>query len=417
MVSSSPSGAMRPAPRIPTISLDNFGLTDYESRAYISLIRHGTLTSSQLARFSQIPRCKAYSVVRNLKSKGFVEIERGIPLKFRSVPPEECLESSVFDEEKRVKEMRRAVSKLKMLRDESSQPAKIEEGKYLVLGQQAVRRILSEKMLACRRYIHCVVDSWGCRMVEQLSDSIISLTVASEVDFRIVLRWQFDIDWAAIKLPTSVQIRVTKCHSLPDVNFFSFDDGGLMIIDSKSGGGIFLSVPNLGSVIEETVFQHLWSSAIRLNEFLSIARVRAGEEIFDLSDRTTSGLLFVNAVATSVFDEETVVRIGENYLQLVGARINLSEDSEGIFALLTTLLSHELGEKVEVRFDTMTGMLTIDGTNSQNGIPPSPWLFAIIALSKRAGGGVTVFPELGMKSGLCRAKIIQVRLSNPLTVS
>jgi hypothetical protein len=149
-------------------------------------------------------------------------------------------------------------------------------------------------------------------------------------------------------------------------------------------------------------------------------RVRAAEEIFDLADKSEVNSLFLTAVANSVKDEETMAEIGEQYIQLVSATTtNLTEDSETALALLTTLLSHDLGEDVKVRFDTMTGMLTLDATDSKVGMQPSPWLFAIIALSKRSGATVKIFPEAsskGSSKGLGCARIVQVKLSIPIIV-
>jgi len=41
-----------------TVSLEEFGLSKYESQAYVALIAKGTVAASELAYYSEIPRTK-----------------------------------------------------------------------------------------------------------------------------------------------------------------------------------------------------------------------------------------------------------------------------------------------------------------------------------------------------------------------
>ena len=43
-----------------TVSLEEFGLSKYESQAYVALISKGTISASELAYYSEIPRTKIY---------------------------------------------------------------------------------------------------------------------------------------------------------------------------------------------------------------------------------------------------------------------------------------------------------------------------------------------------------------------
>ena len=43
-----------------TVSLEEFGLSKYEAQAYVSLIAKGTISASELAYYSEIPRTKVY---------------------------------------------------------------------------------------------------------------------------------------------------------------------------------------------------------------------------------------------------------------------------------------------------------------------------------------------------------------------
>ena len=43
-----------------TVSLEEFGLSKYEAQAYVALISKGTISASELAYYSEIPRTKIY---------------------------------------------------------------------------------------------------------------------------------------------------------------------------------------------------------------------------------------------------------------------------------------------------------------------------------------------------------------------
>jgi len=49
-----------------TVSLEEFGLSKYEAQAYVSLIAKGTISASELAYYSEIPRTKIYPTLLKL---------------------------------------------------------------------------------------------------------------------------------------------------------------------------------------------------------------------------------------------------------------------------------------------------------------------------------------------------------------
>ena len=76
-------------------SLKNFGLTRYESQAYIALTKLITAQADEIAEISNLPRSKIYEILNDLEKKGYVEIKRERPLKYTVVSPE-----TVFKKEK-----------------------------------------------------------------------------------------------------------------------------------------------------------------------------------------------------------------------------------------------------------------------------------------------------------------------------
>ncbi len=75
-------------------ALKDFGLTEYEVKAYIALVESGPMPASQLSTMAAIPYSKIYEILGNLERKGFAESEQGRPSKYFAKPPSTALESS-----------------------------------------------------------------------------------------------------------------------------------------------------------------------------------------------------------------------------------------------------------------------------------------------------------------------------------
>ncbi len=75
-------------------ALKDFALTDYEAKAYVSLVESGALPASELSRMASIPYSKIYEILGNLERKGWVESAQGRPSRYYPKAPLTALESS-----------------------------------------------------------------------------------------------------------------------------------------------------------------------------------------------------------------------------------------------------------------------------------------------------------------------------------
>lgn len=71
--------------------LRKVGLTEYEARAYLSLLSDNLNSASKLSEKSGVPRTKIYAVLESLKDKGWIRIYSGVPLLFRATRPDEVI--------------------------------------------------------------------------------------------------------------------------------------------------------------------------------------------------------------------------------------------------------------------------------------------------------------------------------------
>ncbi len=71
--------------------LTHLGLSEYEARAYIGLLRESPASAYEIAKNSDIPTSKIYEVIRRLESRGMLQTIRGEGHKrlFIPIPPQD----------------------------------------------------------------------------------------------------------------------------------------------------------------------------------------------------------------------------------------------------------------------------------------------------------------------------------------
>ena len=72
--------------------LTRLGLTSYEAKAYLTLIRRDSFTAAQVARQSGLPRQRIYDVLGSLVQKGLAAARPGTVVKYAATPPELAIE-------------------------------------------------------------------------------------------------------------------------------------------------------------------------------------------------------------------------------------------------------------------------------------------------------------------------------------
>jgi sugar-specific transcriptional regulator TrmB len=73
--------------------LHEVGLTEYETKAYLTLLERGVMTASEVSEFGGIPYSKVYETLNSLERKGWIEVERGRPSRYFPKAPSEALEA------------------------------------------------------------------------------------------------------------------------------------------------------------------------------------------------------------------------------------------------------------------------------------------------------------------------------------
>jgi HTH-type transcriptional regulator, sugar sensing transcriptional regulator len=73
-------------------AVEALGLTGSEVKAYVALLKGGTMTASEVSRTARIPYSKVYDALESLHKRGWIEEQKSRPIVYTAKPPDAALE-------------------------------------------------------------------------------------------------------------------------------------------------------------------------------------------------------------------------------------------------------------------------------------------------------------------------------------
>lgn len=94
-------------------TLKTFGLNEYESRVYSTLVFMGPARVGAISKKADVPQPKMYGILDRLSEKQLVEIVGGRPKEFKAIEPDVALKTLVDMRNKEVEELKAKIDVLK----------------------------------------------------------------------------------------------------------------------------------------------------------------------------------------------------------------------------------------------------------------------------------------------------------------
>jgi sugar-specific transcriptional regulator TrmB len=147
-------------------ALRRLGLTEYEARIYLALVRMGPKKASEVSYFGQVPRTKTYGAIRELERKGLLRIIPGKPELYAPAAPSEHLLPVVTKLNREVKESEDIVQSLAVLFESSKYtkqyviPEDVREF-WRIDGRKDILRKLTEILRDATKSINYATSAWG----------------------------------------------------------------------------------------------------------------------------------------------------------------------------------------------------------------------------------------------------------------
>ena len=247
-----------------TVSLEEFGLSKYEACAYVSLISKGTISASELAYYSELPRTKVYPVLLKLEKKKLVIMSKSKPIMCSAISPDDAFDEIIQEQINKVNAMNTLISNLKKMSEESKKSRGTEEKRYFNLNSNAVLNQLKTMIDGSKSSIHIMVDQWGLGLLAECKEQILTV-LRRKLEVKIIIPPSLIGSESIKNIPDEVKIRISDIIQ----NCFIFDQTELLLIDSENGKGATFSSTEILGINQMKIFSHVWKNALKedsLNE-------------------------------------------------------------------------------------------------------------------------------------------------------
>ena len=247
-------------------ALRDIGLTEYESLAYLSLLRSGELTAENVSDASSIPYSKVYGVLDNLNEKGWIETEGGRPRRYYPRAPEDALRSMQLRLEAEFEENRDIIVQDLQPLFEKKEIREMPEI-WIVRGEKNTLDKVVELVGKARKEIMFALP-WT---PEGLLPTISSMAAAQDLDIQRIFDSKIEIKVLTTK--DAVKAIDKQYLALAEVRVCEELFGGGLVIDGRESL-LFLDLalpqgPDLAiwsahesmTRISTIYFQHLWDNA------------------------------------------------------------------------------------------------------------------------------------------------------------
>lgn len=291
-----------------TVSLEEFGLSKYEAQAYVALISKGTITASELAYYSEIPRTKIYPTLLKLENKKLAIISKSKPIMCTAIAPEDAFDGIIHEQINKVNAMNSLVSNLKKASEESRKTRGSEEKRYFHISANNVLAQLQTMIEGSKSSIKIITDQWGFGLLAECKDQLISVA-RRNLDIKIIVPITQICSESHRKIPDGIDIRASEITQ----NCFMFDETELLLVNNDNGkGAIFSSTDILGSN-QEKIFLNLWKNSTKTKALADMSKTEAQEIYKIIKTVNEMGLTYIlNSTMISKKSESDMFKLLEN---------------------------------------------------------------------------------------------------------
>lgn len=247
--------------------LQNFNLTQEESKAYLFLLRKGPTPAGQIARNINLYRMKTYRVLKSLEERGLIEATIERPQKFVAVPIKNALELLINERKEQVDKLEESKKIILEQWKKFYVEEKIESNKIRIIqGRKSFFNFLEHLIKNADREIHLVTTRNGLYRLNLagLSDKLetrkkkgVKIQVLTQMDRFAVKAIQGFMEFAEVRhTELSTPLRFIVIDEQDVLTTFAMDDS--MSMSSQDDISMWTNAPNYAKTVK-AYFANLWT--------------------------------------------------------------------------------------------------------------------------------------------------------------
>lgn len=342
-----------------TVSLEEFGLSRYESRAYVALITKGTISASELSYYAEIPRTKVYPVLLKLENKRLAIISKSKPIMCTAIAPEDAFDEIIHEQIDKVNGMNALVTNLKKVSEDTKKAQGSEEKRYFHLNANNVLNQLRKMIEGSKKSIQIMADPLGLNLLAECKEQMLGV-LRRDLDVRIILNTSQLGSESFHMIPNGAKIRISEINQ----SCFIFDKTELLIIDNENGkGALFSSTEVLGNN-QTSMFKQIWKNALKTESIADMTKTDAEEVIHIIQLIKQDGL---SHILSSLFNSKNHDIDLIKMLEKNGVYIK-SKNLDDIIEMMNSAL--QITCSGNVNFDSNSKNITVESKiNSGHSLP------------------------------------------------
>jgi sugar-specific transcriptional regulator TrmB len=377
-------------------NLEEFGLSKYESMAYITLVSRGTLGASEIAYYSNLPRTKIYTTLKKLERKKLSTLSSQKPMIAAATPPNEAFGDIITLQERRVASMHSILENLEKLRQEGKKS--YEEKKYLILEPNIVVRKIQELISSSKSNIDLILDSWGQNVVFQCKSSIAAASKKG-VNIKMLLGIESLITDGIGTMPDAVETRSDTTSG----NILIFDYKKIIFIDGTNGkASLVMTADPFGSAYIN-LFHEKWKKAMRLN-------------IGMLDDKVPKAALILSKIVEGDLSQvllDMSMKKDNDYSFLIEEIEKLDSETrcKSIEEIINTVdYALRISYSGYLKYENQNNMLQLHFDSKDRSIVP--WALIIVGYIKKFGNDAQIIHD----DSELKTNTIYIKLSHPTVI-
>ena len=255
-----------------TVSLEEFGLSKYESQAYVALISKGTISASELAYYSEVPRTKIYPTLLKLENKKLAIISKSKPIMCTAISPEDAFDGVIHEQINKINAMNTLVSNLKKTSEESRKSRGSEEKRYFHISANKVLTQLQTMIEGSKLSIKIMTDQGGFGLLAECKEQLVGV-IRRNLDVKIIIPPTQICSESYRAIPDGVEIKTSDITQ----NCFIFDETELLMINNDNVKGAIFSSAEILGINQEKVFSNIWKNSIKTKVVADMTKADAQE--------------------------------------------------------------------------------------------------------------------------------------------
>ena len=255
-----------------TVSLEEFGLSKYESQAYVALISKGTISASELAYYSEVPRTKIYPTLLKLENKKLAIISKSKPIMCTAISPEDAFDGVIHEQINKINAMNTLVSNLKKTSEESRKSRGSEEKRYFHISANKVLTQLQTMIEGSKLSVKIMTDQGGFGLLAECKEQLTGV-IRRNLDVKVIIPSTQICSESYRTIPDGVEIKTSDITQ----NCFIFDETELLMINNDNGKGAIFSSTEILGINQEKVFSNIWKNSIKTKVVADMTKADAQE--------------------------------------------------------------------------------------------------------------------------------------------